>query len=133
MEAEPAIQQLLKLDFEPKSRQLFENFPPNYQPNSQNSCVASWTIGRYDFATIQSCSCLFGTNTEEEAEDKIANNRLQSTVDQKIEAYNQVVSGINSLGDAVAEIYCSVSNAVWRHQWFQFVPVSPEPESAQMV
>jgi len=75
---------------------------------------------------------------EQEAEDKIANNRrLQSTVDQKIEAYNQVVSGINSclqamqLYEHLLPVLGTLPEGISDSN---FVPVSPEPEvSAQMV
>jgi len=127
VEAEPAIQQLLKLDFEPKVSATIRTFRQTIN-QTQNSCVAScWTIGRYILQQYNHARAYL-TKLEQEAEDKI-NNRTQSTVDQKIEAYNQVVSGINSYRRCSCMSIVPVLALPEGISDSNFVPVSPEPEA----
>lgn len=99
VEAEPAIRQLLKLDFEPKVSQTIRNsfrqtinqiLKTQLLPMAENQ--ADKVLQQYPQARAYLEQTL-----EQEAEEKIANNRrLLSTVDQKIEGYNLAVSNINS-------------------------------------
>jgi len=99
VEAEPAIRQLLKLDFEPKVsdtiRRTFRqtiNQTINTQllPMAENQ--ADEILQQYNQARAYLEQTL-----EKEAEEKIdRNRRLMSEVEQKIEVYNQAAAGINA-------------------------------------
>jgi len=98
VEAEPAIRQLLKLDFEPKvSATIRRNFrqiinqviKTQMLPSAEKQ--ANEILQQYNHARTYLEQTL-----EKEAESKIASNRYSRTaVKQKIEFYNQAVSGIN--------------------------------------
>ena len=99
VEAEPAIRQLLKLDFEPKVSQTIRRYfrqtinmtiKRHLLPAAEQQ--ADEILQQYNHARSYLKQTL-----EKEAEDKIASNsRLQSQVEQKIGDYNQAVAGINS-------------------------------------
>ncbi len=99
VEAEPAIRQLLKLDFEPKvSQTIRRNFRQTINQTIKTQLLpasekqADEILQQYNSARVYLEQTL-----EQEAEEKITNNRrLLSEVEQQIEAYNQVVSTINN-------------------------------------
>lgn len=98
VEAEPAIRQLLKLDFEPKvSETIKKNFRQTINQNLKTQLLpmadnqADVILQQYSQARVYLEQSLV-----QEAEEKISNNRrLLSTVEQKIEDYNAAVAGIN--------------------------------------
>ncbi len=98
VEAEPAIRQLLKLDFEPKvSATIRRNFRQIINQVIKTQMLPSAEkqvneiLQQYNHARTYLEQTL-----EKEAESKIASNRyLRTAVEQKIEFYNQAVSGIN--------------------------------------
>lgn len=99
VEAEPAIRQLLKLDFEPKVSQTIRrtfrqtiNQILKTQLLPMGESQAEEILQQYPQARIYLEQTL-----AQEAEEKIANNRrLLSSVEQKIETYNLAVTNINS-------------------------------------
>ena len=128
VEAEPAIRQLLKLDFEPKVsatiritfRQTINNIIKTQRlPAAQQQ--GAEILQQYNHARAYLEQTL-----EQEAEDKIAENRrLQSQVEGKIEAYNQAVAGINSCLQAM-QLYDRILPAISQAN---FTPISPKPEA----
>ncbi|AUT04466.1 dynamin family protein [Nostoc sp. CENA543] len=99
VEAEPAIRQLLKLDFEPKVSQTIRktfrqtiNQILKTQLLPMTESQAEEILQQYPQARVYLEQTL-----AQEAEEKIANNRrLLNAVEQKIEAYNLAVTNINS-------------------------------------
>lgn len=99
IEAEPAIRQLLKLDFEPKvSDTIRKSFRQTINQTIKTHLLpmgekqADEILQQYPYARAYLEKTL-----EQEAEEKIANNqRLLSQVEGKIEEYNTAVAGINS-------------------------------------
>ncbi|OUL19720.1 dynamin family protein [Nostoc sp. RF31YmG] len=99
LEAEPAIRQLLKLDFEPKvSQTIRKSFRQTINQIFKNKLLeiadkqAENILQQYPHARNY-----LETTLEQEAEEKILNNqRLLSLVTQKIAAYNLAVSSINT-------------------------------------
>lgn len=99
VEAEPAIRQLLKLDFEPKvSTTIKRNFRQtiNQTINTQLLPMAAQQadeiLQQYNQARAYLEQALV-----QEAEEKIArNDRFLQEVKQKMEEYNQAISGINA-------------------------------------
>ena len=99
VEAEPAIRQLLKLDFEPKvSATIRRNFRQTINQTVKTQLLpaadkqADEVLQQYTHARTYLEQTL-----EQEVEEKITSNRrFLSEVQQKIEIYNQAVSGINS-------------------------------------
>ncbi|WP_375506051.1 dynamin family protein [uncultured Nostoc sp.] len=99
VEAEPAIRQLLKLDFEPKvSHTIRKSFRQTINQTLKTHLLpmaekqADEILQQYPQARAYLEKTL-----EQEAEEKIANNRrLLSVVEQKIAAYNSAASGINT-------------------------------------
>lgn len=104
LEAEPAIRQLLKLDFEPKvSKAIRKTFRQTINQTLKTQLLplaekqADVILQQYPHARAYLQKTL-----EQEAEEKIKNNqRLLSTVEQKITAYNSAVSNINSCLQAI--------------------------------
>jgi len=99
VEAEPAIRQLLKLDFEPKISQTVRRYFRQTINMAIKSHLLPATEQQADTILQQynHARAYLEQTLEKEAEDKIANNRqLQSQVGQNIEAYNQAVAGINN-------------------------------------
>jgi replication fork clamp-binding protein CrfC len=97
--AEPAIRQLLKLDFEPKVNETIRrNFRQTINQTLKSQLLpmadkqADEILQQYNQARAY-----LEQSLEKEAEDKISRNqRLLSEVEQKIDTYNQTVAGINS-------------------------------------
>ncbi len=110
VEAEPAIRQLLKLDFEPKvSATIRKYFRQTINQTLKSQLLpmadqqADMILQQYDQARDY-----LGQTLEQEAQEKIARNvRLQGEIKQKIATYNQAVSGIN---------HCLQSMQVYEHQ-----------------
>ncbi len=99
VEAEPAIRQLLKLDFEPKvSAAIRKYFRQTMNDTIKTQLLPAAEQQADEILQQYNHACAYLEQTlEKEAEDKIASNhRLQSAVEQKIESYNQAVAGINS-------------------------------------
>jgi replication fork clamp-binding protein CrfC len=98
IEAEPAIRQLLKLDFEPKvSDTIRKSFRQTINQTIKTQLLpmgekqADEILQQYTHARGYLEKTL-----QQEAEEKIANNqRLLSQVEGKIEEYNTAVAGIN--------------------------------------
>ncbi|MGL4881720.1 MAG: dynamin family protein [Waterburya sp.] len=99
VEAEPAIRQLLKLDFEPKvSATIIRNFR---QAINQNIKTHLLPIAQQQADTIlqyyPQARAFLEQTLEQEAIAKIAlNQKLQQEIEQKIHKYNQAVNGINN-------------------------------------
>ncbi|WP_016950383.1 dynamin-like GTPase family protein [Anabaena sp. PCC 7108] len=99
VEAEPAIRQLLKLDFEPKvSHTIRKSFRQTINQTLKTQLLpmaeqqADHILQQYPYARAYLEATL-----EQEAAEKIANNqRLLGVVEQKIEDYNGAVSDINN-------------------------------------
>ncbi|MGL5877919.1 MAG: dynamin family protein [Xenococcaceae cyanobacterium] len=99
VEAESAIRQLLKLDFEPKvSATIRRNFRQTINQTLKTHLLpmaqkqADEILQQYNFARSYLEKTL-----EKEAEEKIVRNqRSQDEIEQKIQEYNLSVSGINS-------------------------------------
>jgi replication fork clamp-binding protein CrfC len=99
VEAEPAIRQLLKLDFEPKvSQTIRKSFRQTINQTLKTQLLpmadqqADEILQQYPQARANLEKTL-----QQEAEEKIANNRrLLSVVEENIAAYNSAASSINS-------------------------------------
>ncbi|OLP17617.1 dynamin family protein [Leptolyngbya sp. 'hensonii'] len=99
IEAEPAIRQLLKLDFEFKVREtVTQTFRQTINQTLNTHLLARANqqveeiLQQYDQARAYLAQTL-----AKEAEEKIrVNQRKQEAVNQKIEVYNQAISGINN-------------------------------------
>lgn len=99
VEAEPAIRQLLKLDFEPKllatvrrnfRQTINQTFKTQLLPMAQQQ--ANGILQEYN-----SARAFLEKTLEKEAQEKIARNQESLThIQQKIEQYNQGVNEINS-------------------------------------
>jgi len=104
VEAEPAIRQLLKLDFEPKvSATIRRNFRQTINQTIKTQLLPMAEQQADDILQQYNQARAYLEQTlEQEAQEKIdSNRRLQSEVEQKIEAYNQAVAGINSCLEAM--------------------------------
>lgn len=98
VEAEPAIRQLLKLDFDPKVSQTVNRiFRQTINQTLKTHLLPA--AGQQAEAILQQYSearTYLEQTLEKEAEAKIANNqRSQDNIQSKIAAYNQAVAGIN--------------------------------------
>jgi replication fork clamp-binding protein CrfC len=110
IEAEPAIRQLLKLDFEPKvSLTIRRNFRQTINQTLKTHLLpiaekkADDILQQYFHARAYLEQTL-----EKEAEEKIARNqRLQSEIEQKIEEYDRAIAGINN---------CLTAMQLYEHQ-----------------
>lgn len=99
IEAEPAIRQLLKLDFEPKvSQTIRKSFRQTINQTLKTQLIpmanqqADEILQQYPQARAYLEKTL-----QQEAEEKIANNRrLLNVVEENIAAYNSATSSINS-------------------------------------
>ncbi len=99
IEAEPAIRQLLKLDFDPKvSATIRKNFRQTINQTLKTQLLpmadqqAEMILQQYDQARDY-----LGQTLEKEAQEKIERNaNLQSKIKDKIEVYNEAVKEINS-------------------------------------
>ena len=98
VEAEPAIRQLLKLDFEPKvNATIRRTFRQTINQTLKTQLLPAAEIQADNILQQYNQARAYLEQTlEKEAEEKIIRNqRLLSEVEQKIEAYNDAVAGIN--------------------------------------
>lgn len=127
VEAEPAIRQLLKLDFEPKVsvtirknfRQIINNTVKTHLlPSTEKQ--ADDILQQYNHARAYLEQTL-----EKEAEEKIRKNeRSQTEIQDNISAYNQAIAGINSCLQAM-KLYDHLLPAIGD---VDFIPVSTDAE-----
>jgi replication fork clamp-binding protein CrfC len=98
IEAEPAIRQLLKLDFEPKvSDTIRKSFRQTINQTIKTQLLPMGEKQAYEILEQYTNARVYLEKTlQQEAEEKIADNqRLLSQVGEKIQEYNTAVSGIN--------------------------------------
>ncbi|MBW4673480.1 MAG: dynamin-like GTPase family protein [Desmonostoc geniculatum HA4340-LM1] len=98
VEAEPAIRQLLKLDFEPKvSQTIRKSFRQTINQTLKTQLLPMADRQADDILQQYPQARAYLEKTlEQEAEEKIANNRrLLSVVEENIAAYNSAASSIN--------------------------------------
>lgn len=98
VEAEPAIRQLLKLDFEPKvNATIRRTFRQTINQTLKTQLLPAAEIQADEILQQYNQARDYLEQTlEKEAEEKITRNqRLMGEVEQKIEAYNFAVTGIN--------------------------------------
>jgi hypothetical protein len=104
IEAEPAIRQLLKIDFEEKVRDtVMRSFRQVINQSLNNQLLpgaaeqADQILAQYERARAYLAKVL-----EKEAEEKIRQNQRQlAEVEQSIGVFNQAVEGINSCLEAM--------------------------------
>ena len=104
IEAEPAIRQLLKIDFEEKVRDtVMRSFRQVINQSLNNQLLpianlqAEQVLAQYDRARAYLAKAL-----EKEAEEKIRQNQRQlAEVEQRIGVFNEAVEGINSCLEAM--------------------------------
>jgi replication fork clamp-binding protein CrfC len=104
IEAEPAIRQLLKIDFEEKVREtVMRTFRQVINQSLNNQLLPGATkqaeeiLSQYDRARAYLAKAL-----EKEADEKIRQNQRQlAEVEQRIDVYNQAVESINSYLEAM--------------------------------
>ena len=99
VEAEPAIRQLLKLDFEPKvSETIRKTFRQTVNQTFKTQLLPMAEIKSNEILQYYPIARVYLEKTlEKEALDKIAdNNCLSDTLSAKIAHFNQSVSGINA-------------------------------------
>jgi replication fork clamp-binding protein CrfC len=104
IESEPAIRQLLKIDFEEKVREtVMRTFRQVINQSLNNQLLPGATkqaeeiLTQYDRARAYLAKAL-----EKEADEKIRQNQRQlAEVEQRIDVYNQAVEGINSCLEAM--------------------------------
>ena len=104
IEAEPAIRQLLKIDFEEKVRDtVMRSFRQVINQSLNNQLLPGATqqaeqiLTQYDRARAYLAKAL-----EKEAEEKIRQNQRQlAEVEQRIGVFNEAVEGINSCLEAM--------------------------------
>ncbi|MEP0745821.1 dynamin-like GTPase family protein [Trichocoleus sp. AS-A1] len=102
--AEPAIRQLLKLDFEPKVKATISSGFPATVNQTLTTNLLPMAAHQADEILQQytQARAYLEQTLEQEAEEKIATNRrLQSAVEQKIAAYNSAVASINGCLQAI--------------------------------
>jgi len=99
VDAEPAIRQLLKLDFEPKvSKTIYQTFRQTVNQTLKTHLLPMTETQADEIMQQYSQARVYLEKTlAQEAEEKIQNNaKSHSEVNQKINEYNQIVSEINS-------------------------------------
>ena len=99
VEAEPAIRQLLKLDFEPKVSETIRRTFRQTINQTINTNLLPMADKQADEIMQQynQARAYLEQSLEKEAEEKIdRNRRLLKEVEEKIDVYNQAVVGINS-------------------------------------
>jgi hypothetical protein len=99
IDAESAIRQLLKLDFEPKvSQTIRRSFRQTINQTLKTLLLP--VADEQSDAILQQYNrarAYLEQTLEKEAEEKInSNRRLQDEIEQKIATYNQAVAGVNS-------------------------------------
>jgi len=128
VEGEPAIRQLLKLDFEPKvSATIRRNFRQTLNQTIKTQLLPAADKQADDILQQYNHARTYLEQTlEQEAEEKITSNRrLLSEVEQKIETYNQAVFGINNCLQAM-HLYDHLLPVISDSD---FVPVSLDSEA----
>lgn len=98
VEAEPAIRQLLKLDFEPKvNATIRQNFRQTINQTLKTQLLPMATQqSEFILEQYNSARSYLEKTLEQEALEKIARNRhLQEEYEKKIEAYNAAATSIN--------------------------------------
>lgn len=104
VEAEPAIKQLLKLDFEPKvSKTIRITFRQTINQSFKTQLLPMTDIKSDEILQQYPKARAYLEKTlAKEAEEKVADNkRLSNAVNQKIASFNQSVSAINSCLEAM--------------------------------
>jgi hypothetical protein len=99
IEAEPAIRQLLKLDFEPKVSLTIKRSFRQIINQTLKTLLLPMVDEQADaiLQQYEQARAYLEQTLEQEAEEKIkVNRRLQDEVEQKIVDYSQAVTGINS-------------------------------------
>ena len=98
VQAEPAIRQLLKIDFEPKLKEtILRTFRPTVNKTlihyllEPSRKLANHILQQHDKA----CEHLAKTLDKEASEQLMINEKQKVELKQKIEAYNQSVKGVN--------------------------------------
>ncbi|MGA9380611.1 MAG: dynamin family protein, partial [Phormidium sp.] len=131
VEAEPAIRQLLKLDFEPKVSATIKRYfrqTINQTINTQLLPMATYQADEILQQYNQARAYLEQTLAQE-AEEKIArNNRFLQEVKQKIAEYNQAISGINACLQAM-QLYEKILPEIREGD---FIPVVVNEESTEV-
>jgi replication fork clamp-binding protein CrfC/bacterioferritin (cytochrome b1) len=128
VEAEPAIRQLLKLDFEPKlSATIRRNFHQTINQTLKTQLLpsaerqADEILQQYNHARTYLEQTL-----ETEAEEKIKRNQQsQAEIVDKIDAYNQAVAGVNTCLQAM-QLYEHLLPIIGDSD---FIPVSTDAEA----
>ncbi len=114
VDAQPAIRQLLRLDFEPKvSKTIRQTFRQTVNKTLKDHLLPMAEKQADDILQKYSQARDYVEQTlAQEAEEKIARNqRLQAENDEKIEKYDRAVSGINSCLQAM-QLYESLLPAI---------------------
>ena len=104
VEAEPAIKQLLKLDFEPKvSKTIRITFRQTINQSFKTQLLPMADIKSDEFLhQYPQARAYLEKTLAREAEEKVADNkRLSNAVSQKIASFNQSVSAINGCLEAM--------------------------------
>lgn len=120
VEAEPAIRQLLKLDFEPKVSQTIRKFFRQTINQTVKTHLLPMVTQQADEILQQypQARAYLEKTLQQKAEEKIPNNRrLLTVVEENIAAYNSAVSRINN---------CLQSMQLYDH----LLPVIGEPFEA---
>jgi len=128
VQAEPAIRQLLKLDFEPKvSETIRKNFRQTINQTIKTQLLPA--AEKHTDVILQQYSharSYLEQTLEKEAEEKIRRNeRSQVEIVQKIAVYNQAVSSINSCLQAM-QLYEHLLPAIGEGE---ILPISTDLES----
>jgi replication fork clamp-binding protein CrfC len=129
VQAEPAIRQLLKLDFEPKvSETIRKNFRQTINQTLKSQLLPA--AEKHTDSILQQYSharSYLEQTLAKEAEEKIIKNeRSQVEIIQKIDAYNQAVSGINTCLQAM-QLYEHLLPAIGDSE---ILPVSTDLQSS---
>ena len=114
VDAQPAIRQLLRLDFEPKvSKTIRQTFRQTVNKTLKDHLLPMADKQADDILQKYSQARDYVEQTlAQEAEEKIARNqRLQAENDEKIEKYDRAVSGINTCLQAM-QLYESLLPAI---------------------
>jgi len=130
VEAEPAIRQLLKLDFEPKvNSTIRRTFRQTINQTLKTQLLPAAEVQADEILQQYTQARAYLEQTlEKEAEEKILRNqRLLSEVEQKIEAYNYAIARINSCFEAMG-LYENKLAAIGQTD---FISVSHESEADQ--
>ena len=131
VEAEPAIRQLLKLDFEPKvSTTIKRNFRQTFNQTVNTHLLPMADKQKDEILQQYNQARVYLEQTlEREAEEKIdRNRRFLSEVEQKIEAYNQAIDSINGCLEAM-QLYEQKLPVIAKSD---FIPVASNSENGKV-